>query len=90
MGALECINDRAGTRPAPTLGEIIGAFKSMSTKEYINNVKINNWPRFNNRLWQRNFYEHIIRNDAELSRIRQYIVENPLQWEFDKENPKNG
>jgi hypothetical protein len=38
-------------------------------------------------LWQRKFYEHIIRNEASLNRIRQYILDNPAQWTFDRENP---
>jgi REP element-mobilizing transposase RayT len=38
--------------------------------------------------WQRNYYEHIIRNEAELNRIRQYIMGNPSNWETDDENPK--
>ncbi|MDX9721239.1 MAG: transposase [Myxococcota bacterium] len=38
-------------------------------------------------VWQRNYYEHIIRDDDDLSRIRQYIIDNPAQWAFDKENP---
>ena len=39
--------------------------------------------------WQPRFYEHVIRNDEELNRIRQYIINNPVQWELDDENPKN-
>ena len=39
--------------------------------------------------WQRNFYERVIRNQSELSRIREYIVNNPLKWHLDKENPQN-
>jgi putative transposase len=38
-------------------------------------------------LWQRNYYEHIIRNDQSLARIRQYIIENPTRWTMDRENP---
>jgi putative transposase len=37
--------------------------------------------------WQRNYYEHIVRNEDVLGRIREYIVSNPLQWQFDRENP---
>ena len=37
--------------------------------------------------WQRNYYEHIVRNEDVLGRIREYIVNNPLQWQFDRENP---
>ena len=46
------------------------------------------WPTFDRRVWQRNYYEHIIRDEAELARVRRYIDENPLQWELDKENPQ--
>ncbi|MCK4683019.1 hypothetical protein KAT59_08350, partial [Candidatus Bipolaricaulota bacterium] len=45
------------------------------------------WPRFDGRLWQRNYYEHIIRNDGESNRVREYIVNNPLKWGLDRENP---
>ncbi|MFN3472142.1 MAG: transposase, partial [Aquificaceae bacterium] len=38
-------------------------------------------------VWQRNYYEHIIRNEEELNQIRQYIINNPLKWEMDMENP---
>ena len=38
-------------------------------------------------VWQRNYYEHFVRDEAELNRIRQYISNNPLQWEMDRENP---
>jgi len=38
-------------------------------------------------LWQRNYYEHIIRNEQSLESIRQYIVGNPARWAFDRENP---
>ena len=38
-------------------------------------------------VWQRNFYEHIVRNDESLDRIRQYIIDNPTRWDDDDENP---
>ena len=38
-------------------------------------------------VWQRNYYEHIIRNDDELNRIREYIINNPAKWDLDRENP---
>ncbi len=59
----------------------------MTTNEYIRGVKELGWPRFPNRLWQRNYYEHIIRDEGELSRVRRYIAENPLKWALDRENP---
>jgi hypothetical protein len=45
-----------------TVGDIIGAFKSITSNEYIRGVKNNNWQRFEAKLWQRNYWEHIIRN----------------------------
>ncbi len=46
---------------APTVGDVVGTFKSLSTNDYIQGVKNKNWKRFNKKLWQRNFYDHIIR-----------------------------
>ncbi len=87
------ISKRAGTRPAPTeiktIGNIIGAFKSITTHKYINGVKNHNWQPFNQKLWQRNFYEHIIRNEKDLNEICEYIQSNPMNWEIDEENPIN-
>jgi len=70
--------NRTGTRPVPTLFEIIGAFKSITTNRYINCVKQNNWPRFRKRLWQLQYHDRIIRDENELGRIRKYIINNPL------------
>ncbi|MBI5186508.1 MAG: hypothetical protein HZA01_12400 [Nitrospinae bacterium] len=74
---------RAGTRPAPTIGDIVGAFKSLTTNEYIRNVKSGKFPPFEKSVWQRNYYERIIRNENDLNRIREYIVNNPLNWDKD-------
>lgn len=71
----------------PALGDVIGAYKSLTTVEYTRGVKTMKWTPFHRRLWQRNYYEHIIRNDDSLNHIRQYIIDNPGQWAFDKENP---
>lgn len=71
------INIRATTRVAPTLGTIIGELKSIITNEYIKNVKNNNWSKFNKRLWQRNYYERIIRNENEYLKTKEYIKNNP-------------
>jgi len=59
----------------------------MTTNAYIRGVKTLGWTPFPGRLWQRNYYEHIIRNDVFLNRIRQYIVNNPMLWADDSENP---
>jgi putative transposase len=78
----------AATKAAPTVGDVVGAFKSLFTVEYIAGVKENRWPAFDRRVWQRNYYEHVIRDEPELERIRSYIDENPLRWELDDENPQ--
>jgi REP element-mobilizing transposase RayT len=73
--------------PLQGLGIYISWFKRMSTNEYIRGVKQHGWLPFPGKLWQRNYYDHIIRNESELERIREYIVNNPLKWESDRENP---
>ncbi len=75
------------TWPVAPLGRVIGAVKSETTVAYGRRVVANRWPAFRGRLWQRNYYEHVIRGDEALGRIRKYIRDNPLQWAFDRENP---
>jgi REP element-mobilizing transposase RayT len=65
---------------APALGEIIRAYKAISTRKIRPTVKAD----FR---WQRNYYEHIVRNEESLNRIREYILNNPIQWDVDRENP---
>lgn len=72
------------TSNAPTLGQIIGAFKSITTHEYITGVDNRGWTQFNKRLWQRNYYEHIIRNEKAMDTIWRYIEANPANWEKDE------
>jgi putative transposase len=64
------------------LGAFVGGFKSAITKR-INETR----ATLGVPVWQRNYYEHVIRGENELSRIREYIANNPLQWEMDRENP---
>ena len=73
----------------PVLGEIVGAWKSITTDEYIRGVSKLYWQPFDRKLWQRNYYEHIIRNEKDLDRIRKYIIDNPANWNEDTENPMN-
>ncbi len=65
--------------PSNNLGAIVRSFKS-SVKRWCNK---NNFANFQ---WQRNYYEHIVRNDFELNRIRKYIINNPINWELDRNN----
>jgi four helix bundle suffix protein len=59
----------------------------LTTKRYTDGVNQSGWPAYRGRVWQRNYYEHIVRDDASLQRIRHYIESNPEQWAADKENP---
>lgn len=73
---------------APALGDIVGAFKSLVFKVYLNWVEIND-PSRRAKFWQGNYYEHIVRNDRELNAIRQYIIDNPINWKIDRDNVNN-
>ena len=63
---------------APTVGKILRAFKSISAVEGNRLLKRSSQP-----FWQRNYWEHVIRNEKELMTLRQYILSNPAQWELD-------
>jgi len=75
---------RADTRSAPTgtatVGDVVEAFKSKTTVEYISGVKSGKYPPFNKKIWQRNYYEHIIRDEKDYNIKWQYIGENPARW----------
>jgi len=87
-------NIGVNTRFTPTGGKfeynknwipwIIQYFKSVTTNAYIKNVHKNKWLPFNKKLWQRNYYEHIIKNEKAFSNIINYINNNPLKWNEDK------
>lgn len=66
--------------PLWNLGLAIGWFKTMTTNEYIRNVKQNAWPRFHKKLWHRNYYERIIWDKNAFDRISYYIRMNPSNW----------
>jgi len=68
--------------PKRSLGSLVAGFKTATTKR-INILR----GTLSAQVWQRNFYDRIIREDAELERIRRYIFENPMRWQFDQENP---
>jgi REP element-mobilizing transposase RayT len=76
------------TNLTPTLGEVIGAFKSLVFTVYLDWIEAND-PIRQAKFWQRNYYEHIIRNQRELDAIRHYIRCNPIQWDLDRDNPNN-
>ena len=97
VGAGRCARPKEDGQPqgvAPTknssvlsLSDVVHRLKSIKTKQYIDGIKQVGWPSIAGRLWQRNYFEHVIRNEDSLNRIRQYILDNPAKWEFDRENP---
>lgn len=64
----------------PTLGKVMQWFKTVTTDQYIRGMRQNNWPTYNRKLWQRYYNDHIIRNTADLKRVRDYIEANPTRW----------
>ena len=85
--------------PAPTvrlsLPDVVHRFKTMTTKRYVDGVNQLDWPAFPGRLWQRTYWEHVIRNESDFLRISEYIQHNPAQWTQDRLNaispyPENG
>lgn len=80
---------RAGTSPAPTLETVVGTFKSLTTREYLAWARQENRTFQTGKLWHRNYFEHIIRDEDEMNRIREYIRQNPARWAEDEYNTTN-
>jgi REP element-mobilizing transposase RayT len=74
--------EQVKSKAGPTLGGVVGALKSLGHKG-IRDLGEGLYPR----VWQERYHEHVVRDEDELRRIRKYIAENPLKWEFDRENP---
>ncbi len=68
-----------------SLGQIVAFYKYQTTK-LINQIR--NTP--GGTVWQRNYYDHVIRNDEDFNKIREYILTNPLKWDLDSDNPRRG
>ena len=88
MGIDEDAKNLGGRTPPlrkPTLGQIVAYFKYQSTKEMNKIEDVQTITKF----WQRNYYEHIIRNQKELKQKTDYILDNPSRWDDDEENPIN-
>jgi putative transposase len=77
-----------GAHVGAPLHKVVQWFKTMTTNEYIHGVKSRGWQPFPGSLWQRSFFEHVIRSEESLNRIREYISTNPQRWDLDVENPK--
>ena len=72
------------SRQPRSLGSLISGFKSAATKR-INLLRHTPGAP----VWQRNYYERVIRSEKELENVRQYIIDNPAKWAEDVENPRN-
>lgn len=80
-------NDRdktEGEHIGSPLYRVVQWFKTMTTNEYRRGVKNSGWQPFDGKLWQRNYYEHIIRNEKSYHNITNYIINNPVKWGEDK------
>ena len=84
-----CVNKHLCLFGDVSLSKIMQWFKTMTTNEYIRNVKQNGWLPFHKRLWQRNYYDRIVRDEDELNSILEYILYNPLKWVLDRNHPQN-
>jgi len=76
--------ERFGKPTSNSIPTIVRLFKSVATRR-INTTR----QTPSAMVWQRNYYEHVIRNEDDLGKITEYIVDNPLKWELDEENPEN-
>jgi hypothetical protein len=65
----------------------VGAYKSLVAKECLSLWKTKSPNEYLSRIWHRNYFDHVIRNEPDLRRIREYIEYNPLRWDLDEENP---
>jgi len=67
--------------PRGSLGQVVQAFKSNTTRLYALGVHEDGWPPFRRRLWQRDYHDWVIRDDAHLRNTRRYIELNPMRWD---------
>ena len=84
----ECSENLGGKTPPlrmPTLGQVVAYFKYQSTKE----INLFDNTGTVTKFWQRNYYEHVIRDDKDLQNKTDYINTNPLLWDEDEENSSN-
>jgi len=84
--------DGRAREPAPTFGllDVVHRFKTLTTRRFAEFGHASGSRPVYRHLWQRSFYEHVVRDDATLLRIREYIPNNPLAWALDRENPSAG
>lgn len=87
VGADLCVcpmnNNDLGEHAGSPLHRVVQWFKTITTNRYINGVKSQGWKPFNRKIWQCNYYEHIIRNEKSNTNITNYIASNPINWKSD-------
>lgn len=83
-GIIEINRNENNKASSPTVARIMQWFKTMTTNEYLQGVRQKGWQRFSQRLWQRSYYEHIIRDEDSYYEISEYIRMNPQNWGKDK------
>jgi len=83
-GIVVIIKEKKGLQPVHGLPEIVRAFKSFSAKRI--NMILN---RTGKPFWQKGYYEHVIRSPEEMDRIREYIADNPLKWDLERNGVEN-
>jgi len=85
------ISDNGTTQGSfPTVSELVQRFKTITTKLYVDGVKDGSYAPFDKKIWQKSFYDHVIRNEDDYLRIWQYIDENPIKWTEDEYYCDNG
>ena len=77
-------NAGRGVSPTMSLFDFVHRLKTLTTKRYIDGVKQHGWIPFPEKLWQRNYYEHIIRDEKSYLNISEYIINNPMSWQEDQ------
>jgi putative transposase len=82
--AIFYLDDLSLTTARISLSDVIRNVKSYTTVCYLNGILESKWESFDQSLWQRSYYEHIIRDNESLDRIRQYILDNPANWQKDQ------
>jgi putative transposase len=76
-----------GVAPTYSLPDVVHRLKSLTTTHYRQGVLKMGWRPFAGTVWQRNYYERVIRDADEMNRIREYIATNPAHWAEDENNP---
>ena len=71
-----------GDHTGSPLQEILNWYKTMTTNDYIRYVKMGLYPPYDTAVWQRSYFDHVIRNRDDLYEMRKYIVNNPIAWYY--------